>query len=409
MRHGGKQQLHNFGIRMGACKTQDHTCMHVEKPQLFMYETCHACDTHECKMHLTCSMQHSWDMRATFMWHACNIPVTCATVKHWPYKPQEWSGMPATPWNEKKFGQARTFCRSLSVLVMACMHEGFSLQYISWLRVEIWQHTDRIEHKEPNMDHWQIFTANISKGQLSEQNGFQSKIHRNTFWNCARLRFFAPVLRIFCARFADQVLPENSENARASKFKLRKKLLCMNLIKTSLSAVLHCAAELHQVLPQLPPAGQKQIFLMQSCQLSGTTVFDDLYEKKKCGQLRVIPGVIQHHVSEKFSVGSLEAKPLLLPAVLKYHKSSRKICMTKYISKNFNTCMVNKMKATRWHHVAIYGPKPPRPAHKTKTKFTAEVVKTFSSTVLEQNLLTWEPKMARIMHEWVWGTEMPMP
>ena len=127
-------------------------------------------------------------------------------------------------------------------------------------------------------------------------------------------------------------MPENSENARASKFKLRIKLLSVNLIKTSLSAVLHCAAELHQVLPQLPPAGQKQIFLMQSCQLPGTTVFDDLYKKKKCGQLRVIPGVIQHHVSEKFSVGSLEAK-LLLPAVLKYHKSSRKICMTKYISK----------------------------------------------------------------------------
>ena len=142
-------------------------------------------------------------------------------------------------------------------------------------------------------------------------------------------------------------MPENSENARASKFKLRKKLLCMNLIKTSLSAVLHCAAELHQVLPQLPPAGQKQIFLMQSCQLSGTTVFDDLYEKKKCGQLRVIPGVIQHHVSEKFSVGSLEAKPLLLPAVLKYHKSSRKICMTKYISKNFNTCMVKKNESNK--------------------------------------------------------------
>ena len=131
MKHRGKQQLHNFGINM-------HASMFMHAKQ----RTIHACmkknHGYSCMkhaMHGTC-MGHAWvhntsDMHATFMGHACNIKHACdaimhatfrhacgmCTVKHRPYnyKPQEWSGMPATPWNNFNLSdfKHRHVCRKI--------------------------------------------------------------------------------------------------------------------------------------------------------------------------------------------------------------------------------------------------------------------------------------------------------
>ena len=123
---------------------------------------------------------------------------------------------------------------------------------------------------------------------------------------------------------------------------------------------------------------------MQPCQLSGTTTFDDLYRKKNSASSQVSSStmLVKSSLSFCWKLNRCFFLPCwnITKVVVRYAWQN--------IYPKFQYMHGKKMKATRWHHMAVYGPKPPRPAHKTKTKFTAEVVKTFSSTVLEQNLLT---------------------